>query len=193
MHPKRRGSQAKTPGWKTHGWKRISWTNSRHKKKIYRGWREGQIAWEEYREIVWTARDQVGKLKPWCLARDGRSKKDRLHRYVGDKRKTRENGGPLEENRRQASEEGWGALTFFSQSSPSSAPSSLPKSQKAKAENVRWTAQGRRSLDSRSSNEPEGAKNSKFLRELANDIAKPSYLWSQASPRKFPLTGTGAT
>ena len=24
----------------------------RHKKEVYRGWKQGQVAWEEYREIV---------------------------------------------------------------------------------------------------------------------------------------------
>ena len=35
-----------------------------HKKEAYRGWKQGQVAWAEYREIVQAARDQVRKLKP---------------------------------------------------------------------------------------------------------------------------------
>ena len=34
-----------------------------HKKEAYRGWKQGQVAWEEYREIVRAARDQVRKAK----------------------------------------------------------------------------------------------------------------------------------
>ena len=35
----------------------------KHKKEAYRGWKQGQIAWEGYRETVWVARDQVRKGK----------------------------------------------------------------------------------------------------------------------------------
>ncbi|GAB0177396.1 mitochondrial enolase superfamily member 1 [Grus japonensis] len=65
----------------------------KHKKEAYRGWKQGQVAWEEYREIVRAARDQVRKAKALIelnLARDTKG-----NRYVSDKRKTRENVGPL--------------------------------------------------------------------------------------------------
>jgi len=35
----------------------------KHKKEAYRGWKQGQVAWEEYRQIVQAARDQVKKAK----------------------------------------------------------------------------------------------------------------------------------
>ncbi|GAB0206807.1 hypothetical protein GRJ2_003146300 [Grus japonensis] len=35
----------------------------KHKKEAYRGWKQGQVAWEEYRETVQAARDQVRKAK----------------------------------------------------------------------------------------------------------------------------------
>jgi len=35
----------------------------REKKESYRGWKRGQIVWEEYREIVQIAREQVRKAK----------------------------------------------------------------------------------------------------------------------------------
>jgi len=57
-----RGSQAETPGG-LHGWIRSSWTNSNTKKEAYRGWKQGQVAWEEYRKTVRVARDQVRKAK----------------------------------------------------------------------------------------------------------------------------------
>ena len=70
----------------------------KHKKEAYRGWKQGQVAWEEYREIVRAARDQVRKAKALIelnLARDVKGNKKSFYRYVGDKRKTRENVGPL--------------------------------------------------------------------------------------------------
>jgi len=36
----------------------------KHKKEAYRGQKQGQVAWEEYKESVRAARDQVRKLKP---------------------------------------------------------------------------------------------------------------------------------
>ncbi|GAB0208721.1 hypothetical protein GRJ2_003337800 [Grus japonensis] len=35
----------------------------KQKKEAYRGWKQGQVAWEEYRETVRAARDQVRKAK----------------------------------------------------------------------------------------------------------------------------------
>lgn len=34
----------------------------KHRKRSYRGWKPGQVGWEEYREFVQTAEDGVGKL-----------------------------------------------------------------------------------------------------------------------------------
>ena len=70
----------------------------KHKQEAYRGWKQEQVAWEEYREIVWAAKDQVRKAKALIelnLARDIKGNKKSFYRYVGDKRKTRENVGPL--------------------------------------------------------------------------------------------------
>ena len=71
----------------------------KHKKEAYRGWKQGQVAREEYREIVQAARDQVRKAKAPIelnMARDVEGNKKSFYRYVGDKRKTRENVGPLQ-------------------------------------------------------------------------------------------------
>jgi len=70
----------------------------RQKKETYRGWKQGQVAWEEYREIVPVARKQVRKTKALTeinLATDVKVKKKAFYRYVNDKRQTRENVGPL--------------------------------------------------------------------------------------------------
>ncbi|GAB0178772.1 mitochondrial enolase superfamily member 1 [Grus japonensis] len=69
----------------------------KHKKEAYRGWKQGQVAWEKYRETVRAARDQVRKAKALIeisLARDVKGNKKSFCRYVSDKRK-RENVGPL--------------------------------------------------------------------------------------------------
>ncbi|GAB0205305.1 mitochondrial enolase superfamily member 1 [Grus japonensis] len=70
----------------------------KQKKEAYRGWKQGQVAWEEYRETVRAARDQVRKAKALIeisLARDVKDNKKSFYRYVSEKRRTRENVGPL--------------------------------------------------------------------------------------------------
>ncbi|GAB0182873.1 mitochondrial enolase superfamily member 1 [Grus japonensis] len=72
---------------------------SQTKKEAYRGWKQGQVAWEEYRETVRAAREQVRKAKALIeisLARDVKDNKKSFYRYVSDKRRTRENVGPLQ-------------------------------------------------------------------------------------------------
>ncbi|GAB0202681.1 mitochondrial enolase superfamily member 1 [Grus japonensis] len=67
-------------------------------QEAYRGWKQGQVAWEEYRETVRAAREQVRKAKALIeisLARDVKDNKKSFYRYVSDKRRTRENVGPL--------------------------------------------------------------------------------------------------
>ncbi|KFQ79023.1 hypothetical protein N337_02880, partial [Phoenicopterus ruber ruber] len=84
--------------------RRPAWMNEelldklQHKKEAYRGGKQGQVAWEEYREIVQAARDQVRKAKAlveFNLAGDVKSNKKSCYRYVGGKRNARENVDPL--------------------------------------------------------------------------------------------------
>ncbi|GAB0205074.1 hypothetical protein GRJ2_002973000 [Grus japonensis] len=84
--------------------KRPPWMNKellgivKQKKEAYRGSKQGQVAWEEYRETVRAAREQVRKataLIEISLARDVKDNKKSFYRYVSDKRRTRENVGPL--------------------------------------------------------------------------------------------------
>ncbi|KFZ47204.1 hypothetical protein N321_13923, partial [Antrostomus carolinensis] len=68
------------------------------KRQACRGWKEGRVTWEEYREIAQVARDQVRKVRALTelnLARDVKGNKKSFYRYVGEKRKTSKNGGPL--------------------------------------------------------------------------------------------------
>ncbi|GAB0199194.1 mitochondrial enolase superfamily member 1 [Grus japonensis] len=70
----------------------------KQKKEAHRELKQGHIAWEVYRETVRAARDQVRKAKALIeisLARDDKDNKKSFCRYVSDKRKTRENVGPL--------------------------------------------------------------------------------------------------
>ncbi|GAB0180313.1 hypothetical protein GRJ2_000496600 [Grus japonensis] len=85
--------------------RRPAWMNRkfldklRHKQEAYRGWKQGRGAWEEYREIVRAARDQVRKAKALIelnLARDIKGNKKSFYRYISDKRKTGENVGLLQ-------------------------------------------------------------------------------------------------
>ncbi|GAB0206382.1 hypothetical protein GRJ2_003103800 [Grus japonensis] len=55
----------------------------KQKKEAYRGWKQGQVAWEEYRETVRAAREQVRKakaLREISLARDVKDNKKSFHR-----------------------------------------------------------------------------------------------------------------
>ncbi|GAB0186169.1 mitochondrial enolase superfamily member 1 [Grus japonensis] len=70
----------------------------KQKKEAFRGWKQGQVAWEKYRETIQAARDQVRKAKALTeinLARDVKDNKKSFYRYVSDKMRTRENVGPL--------------------------------------------------------------------------------------------------
>ncbi|GAB0202677.1 hypothetical protein GRJ2_002733300 [Grus japonensis] len=144
--------------------KRPPWMNKdllgkvKQNQEAYRGWKQGQVAWEEYRENVRAARDQVRKAKALIeisLARDVKDNKKSFYRYVtdseshrrgwkgplesnpqvSDKRKTRGNVGPLWKEvrlpgiRRRLRY----SMTFLPQSSPASALATPPKLQKAKA------------------------------------------------------------
>ncbi|GAB0190056.1 hypothetical protein GRJ2_001470900 [Grus japonensis] len=84
---------------------RPAWMNKllldklKHKKEVYRGRKQGQVAWEEYREIVQATRDQLRKPKALIelnLARDIKCNKKSFYSYISDKRKTRENVDPLQ-------------------------------------------------------------------------------------------------
>ncbi|KFV17265.1 hypothetical protein N340_13574, partial [Tauraco erythrolophus] len=84
--------------------RRPAWMNKEllnqtgHKKRAYRGWKQGQVAWEEYKEINRATRDQVRKAKALIelnLAKSIKDNKKSIYRYVSDKKRSRENVGPL--------------------------------------------------------------------------------------------------
>ncbi|PKU40656.1 rna-directed dna polymerase from mobile element jockey-like [Limosa lapponica baueri] len=70
----------------------------RTKKEAYRGWKQGQVEWAEYKETVRVARNQIRQTKAQAelnLARDIKNNEKNFYRYIRDKGKTREVVGPL--------------------------------------------------------------------------------------------------
>ncbi|GAB0180066.1 mitochondrial enolase superfamily member 1 [Grus japonensis] len=68
------------------------------KKEVYRMWKKGLAAWEEYRNVVRVCRDATRKAKAHLelnLARDVKDNKKGFFKYISSKRKARENVGPL--------------------------------------------------------------------------------------------------
>ncbi|GAB0203892.1 mitochondrial enolase superfamily member 1 [Grus japonensis] len=93
-----------TKGKSSKNTKRPPWMNKellgkvKQKKEACRGWKQGQVAWEEYRETVRAARDWARKAKALIeisLARAVKDNNKSFYRYVSDKRRTRANAGPL--------------------------------------------------------------------------------------------------
>ncbi|KAK4811175.1 hypothetical protein QYF61_019806 [Mycteria americana] len=84
--------------------RRPAWMNKkllaklRNKKEAYRGWKQGRVTREEYRNTVQTCRDEVRKAKAQLelnLARDVKGNKKGFYKYISSKRNTRESGDPL--------------------------------------------------------------------------------------------------
>ena len=88
------GKKSRRPEWMN---KKLP-ENVKHKKEAHRRRKEGQLAWQEYREIDQAVRHQVRKVKALIelnMTRDIKGNKKSFYRYVSDKRKTRENVVPL--------------------------------------------------------------------------------------------------
>ncbi|KFQ42673.1 hypothetical protein N333_13609, partial [Nestor notabilis] len=89
------GRRARRPPWMDKELPR----KLRGKKEAYGRWKRGQATWEDYRNIVREARDQVRKAKAQLelnVARDVKENRKGFYRYVANKRKTRDNVGPLQ-------------------------------------------------------------------------------------------------
>ncbi|KGL86470.1 hypothetical protein N301_16383, partial [Charadrius vociferus] len=92
---KKAGRKARMPAWMN----KELLDMIKSKKEAYREWKQGRVAWEEYRGIVQAARDQVRQAKAQIelnLARDIKTNKKSFSKYVSKKRKTREDVGPLQ-------------------------------------------------------------------------------------------------
>ncbi|KFZ60398.1 hypothetical protein N338_05724, partial [Podiceps cristatus] len=70
----------------------------REKKGKYKLWKQGSVAWKEYRDAVWNCRDGIRKAKAQMelsLARDVKNNKKGFYRYIGQKRQAKESIPPL--------------------------------------------------------------------------------------------------
>lgn len=70
----------------------------RRKKGVYRGWKQGQVTWGKHRDTDQASRNEVRKVKAHLelsLVRDFKGIKKGFYKYIGNKRKTRENVSPL--------------------------------------------------------------------------------------------------
>lgn len=62
------------------------------KKKTHKQWKQGQVLWEEYKEVGRLCRDWVRKAEAQLelhLARDTKNKKKGFYRYLNQKRKSK--------------------------------------------------------------------------------------------------------
>lgn len=63
---------------------------------LYREWKQWEVAWEEYRKVVWAARAQVRKaetLSEFHPAKGVKDSKKSYYWYAWNKRKTWESAG----------------------------------------------------------------------------------------------------
>ncbi|KFW09685.1 hypothetical protein N327_13834, partial [Fulmarus glacialis] len=86
---KKLGKEGRRPAWLM--------VKLKYKKETHRRWNQGHVSWEEYRDTTWICRDGMRKAKAQLeldLARDAKNNKKGFYRYVGQKRKTKENVPP---------------------------------------------------------------------------------------------------
>jgi len=89
---KKSGQEGKRPAWLS----RDLLVKLKGKKEMHRHWKQGQITWEEYRDIAQLYRDGVRKAKGQLelnLARDAKNNKG-FYGYVRQKRKVKESVRP---------------------------------------------------------------------------------------------------
>ena len=70
----------------------------RWERKVHGMWKEGQVTWEEYRNVFRACTDVTRKAKAHVelnLARNVKNNKKGFFNYISSKRKTRDNVGPL--------------------------------------------------------------------------------------------------
>ncbi|KFV15714.1 hypothetical protein N339_02762, partial [Pterocles gutturalis] len=86
---KKSGKIGKRPVWLSQD----LWLKLKRKKKMHKKWKQGQVSWEEYRDIAQLCRDGVRKAKAQLelnLVKDAKNNKKGFYRYVNQKRKVKE-------------------------------------------------------------------------------------------------------
>jgi len=89
---KKSGKEGKTPAWLGQD----LLIKLKGKKEVYWQWKQGQVSWEEYRDIAQFCKDGDRKAKEQVelnLARDANNKG--FYRYVSQKKKVKESIPPL--------------------------------------------------------------------------------------------------
>ncbi|KAK4806903.1 LOW QUALITY PROTEIN: hypothetical protein QYF61_012624 [Mycteria americana] len=87
---KKSGKEGRRPAWLS----KDLLVKLKCKKEMHRQWKQGHVSWEEYRDSAWMCRDGIRKAKAQLelnLARDVKNNKKGFYRYIGQKRKIKEN------------------------------------------------------------------------------------------------------
>ncbi|KFZ53140.1 hypothetical protein N338_13083, partial [Podiceps cristatus] len=91
---KKSGKKGKRPAWLSCD----LWLKLKEKKEIHKQWKQGQVSWDEYRDVVRLCRDGVRKAKARLelnLARDAKNNRKGSYRYLNQRRKVKESTPPL--------------------------------------------------------------------------------------------------
>ena len=86
------------------GGRRLAWLSKdlqlklREKREMYRKWKQGCVAWEEYSAVVHVCRHAIREIKAQMelkLARDVKNNTKGFYRYMGRRRQAKESVPPL--------------------------------------------------------------------------------------------------
>lgn len=104
-----------------------------NKKEMYKQWKQGHIACEEYRDDVWMCRDGIRKAKAHVelkLTRDAKNNKKGFYRYIGRKTQANESVPSLINQKGELATEGMKKVRY-SRGSLHPLTVSLPKTLKS--------------------------------------------------------------
>ncbi|KAJ7408217.1 hypothetical protein BTVI_60447 [Pitangus sulphuratus] len=91
---KKLGKEGKSHVWMNKG--HVSLLKS--KQEIHRRWKQGQVTWNEYWEVVRESKNETRKAKACLelnLSKNVKDNKKGFFKYINNKRKTKDNVGPL--------------------------------------------------------------------------------------------------